>query len=53
MLKSDCGQKAKQIMELNSKNKRLTDELEAVQGELEKKNLEIRNFSKKTDEYLR
>lgn len=53
MLKNDCSQKTKQITELSDKNKKLTDEISAIRSELEKKNQEIKNFSKKTDEYLR
>ncbi|KAM3727110.1 hypothetical protein ACO02O_03794 [Dirofilaria immitis] len=53
MLENDCGQKTKQITELYDKNKKLTDEINAIQSELEKKNQEIKNFSRKTDEYLR
>uniref|UniRef100_A0A1I7VEM9 Trichohyalin n=1 Tax=Loa loa TaxID=7209 RepID=A0A1I7VEM9_LOALO len=53
MLENDCIQKAKQITELSDKNKKLTDEISATQCELERKNQEIKNFSKKTDEYLR
>lgn len=53
VLKKDCSQKAKQIAELSDKNKKLTDEISAMKNELEKKNQEIKNFSKKTDEYLR
>ncbi|VDK79170.1 unnamed protein product [Onchocerca ochengi] len=53
MLKNDCSQKTKQITELSDENKKLTEEISAIQSELEKKNQEIKNFSKKTDEYLR
>lgn len=52
-LKKDCSEKAKQIAELSDKNKQLMDAISAIQNELEKKNQEIKNFSKKTDEYLR
>ncbi|VDM96997.1 unnamed protein product [Thelazia callipaeda] len=53
ILKNDCDLKNKQINELMDKNQKLISELSAVKSELEKKSMEIKNFTKKTDEYLR
>uniref|UniRef100_F1KVC8 Tag-278 n=1 Tax=Ascaris suum TaxID=6253 RepID=F1KVC8_ASCSU len=52
-LKEDSKAKSEQIEDLHSRVKNLLHEVTTIRAELDKKNIEIKNFSKKTDEYLR
>uniref|UniRef100_A0A183URU5 FAM184 domain-containing protein n=1 Tax=Toxocara canis TaxID=6265 RepID=A0A183URU5_TOXCA len=52
-LKEDSKAKSQQIEDLHSRVKSLLHEVSTIKAELDKKNIEIKNFSRKTDEYLR
>ncbi|VDK17305.1 unnamed protein product [Anisakis simplex] len=53
LLKEDSKAKSEQIEDLHSRVKNLLHEVTTIKAELDKKNIEIKNFSRKTDEYLR